>query len=224
MAYLSLITDWLVGASSQIIYNVVIAFLLVVLGVALGFLAKGIIMSLLRGVKLDELVSKLHIGDVFGKLSVSEVFADIVEIAIIIAFTAQALAFLGWELIADALSSVLAWIPGVIAALVIFLVFYAIGKGVQTRMEATAADWNTKLAPVAMVAITFFGAVVALDQIGLDTSLIRQAVLILLFGVALAFALAVGIAAGFGLKDEASELVRSMTGTKRKRAARSKKR
>lgn len=212
MSYLNIVMDWLIGASSQILYNAIIAFLLISLGVALGFLVKGILMHVLRGVKLDEFVNKVHIKDVFGKLSVSEVFADIAEIAIIITFTVQALSVLGWVLIADALATVLYWIPGVIAALVIFLVFYALAKSVQLRMLHSDASWNVRLAPIVMGFITFFGAIVALDQIGLDTSLIKQALLILIFGLALAFALAVGIAAGFGLKDEAAQLVRTVSG------------
>lgn len=207
--------DWFATVSSQIIFNVVIAFLLVTLGIALGFLVKGLIMGLLRGVKFDELVSKLHVNELFGKLSASELLADIAEVAIIIAFTVQALTVLGWDMIARALESVLYWIPGVLAGLLIFMVFYAIGRWVQVRMDESQGVAH-RLAPVVMGIIVFFGAVIALNQLGLNTALIEQAALILLFGFALAFALAVGIALGFGLKDDAHDFVKRFMGESKK--------
>jgi hypothetical protein len=227
MSYAVLFGEWLANAGSQILFNVVVAFLLVTLGIALAFLAKGLIVGLLRSVKFDELVSRLHVSDLFGKLAVSELLGDIAEVAIIIAFSVQALSYLGWELIARALESVLYWIPGVIAALFVFMIFYAIGRWVQIRMEASEGVAH-RFGPVAMGLIVFFGAIIALDQVGLNTALIQQAVLIVLFGFALAFALAVGIALGFGLKDDVHDYVRAKLGTKRtvgtrKRATKSTK-
>lgn len=214
MSYVALIGDWLVSAARNILYNVVIAFLLVALGVCLGYIVRGITMGLLRAVKFDELVRKLHIGGLFGKLRLSEVFADIFEIAIIIAFTVQALQTLGWQIIATALSSVLYWIPNAIAGLVIFVIVYAVGKYLETRMRESESDVLHRFASISFIVVAFFGAILGLDQLGIDTSLIKQAVLILIFGFALAFALAAGIAAGFGLKDEAADVMGKLVGTK----------
>ena len=213
--------EWLSVAGSQILFNVVIAFLLVTLGIALGFIVKGLIVGLLRSVKFDEFVSRLHVTELFGKLKISELLADIAEIAVIIAFTVQALTTLGWELIAGALESVLYWIPGVLAALLIFMIFYAIGRWVQIRLDETEGVAH-RLAPVAMGGIVFFGAIVALDQVGLKTDLVQQAVLIIIFGFALAFALAVGISLGFGLKDDVHDFVKDQLGSKRKSRKRKK--
>lgn len=219
MSYLLMFGDWFATVSSQIIFNVVVAFLLVTLGIALGFLVKGLIVALLRGVKFDELVSKLHISELFGKLKASELLGDIAEVAVIIAFTVQALTTLGWDMIARALESVLYWIPGVLAGLLIFMVFYAIGRWVQIRMDESQGVAH-RLAPVVMGIIVFFGAVIALDQLGFNTALIQQAALILLFGFALAFALAVGIALGFGLKDDAHDFVKRFAGSKPRKTPR----
>ena len=223
MSYTELFMDWLASASVAIIYNVVIAFLLITLGIALGFLVKRIFVGLLRKARFDDFVGKLHVSELFGKLRVSELFGEIIEIAIIITFTIQAFNVLGWELIANALSSLLYWIPGVVSALFIFMVFYAVGRWVQIRMDESQGVAH-RLAPVAMGIIVFFGGIMALNQIGVDTALIEQATLIIIFGFALAFALAVGIAVGFGLKDDVHDLFRRFFGSPKPQKRSSKKR
>lgn len=222
MTYAALIGDWLVSAARDILYNVVIAFLLVALGVCLGFIVRGITMAVLRAVKLDDFIRKLHLGGLFGKLRLSEVFADIFEIAIVIAFTVQALQVLGWQLIAGALSRVLYWIPNAIAGFVIFVIVYAVGKYIESRMQESESDVMHRFSSIVLLAVAFFGAILGLDQLGFNTSLLRQAVLIIIFGFALAFALAVGIAAGFGMRDEASDLMRKLVGTKPVRSSRAR--
>jgi hypothetical protein len=158
MSYLSVVAEWLSVAGAQILFNVVVAFLLIALGIALAFVVKGLVLSVLRGVKFDEFIGSLHISDLFGKLKASVLLADIAEVVIIIAFIVQALSYLGWDLIARALESVLYWIPGVLAGLVIFMVFYAIGRWVQTRIDEPPKASRTSFAPLVMGIIVFFGA------------------------------------------------------------------
>ena len=221
MSYASAFAEWLSVAGSHILFNVVFAFLLITLGIALGFLVKGLIMGVLKKAKFDEFVSRLHISEIFGKLKVSELLGDIAEVAIILAFSIEALTRLGWDMIAGALTSVLYWIPGVLAALLIFMVFYAIGRWVQIRIDHGEGVAH-RLAPVAFVAIVVLGAIMALDQVGLNTALIQQALLIVLFGFALAFALAVGIAVGFGMKDDVHDLISGWMGSKPQKRKRKK--
>ncbi|MFT4308992.1 MAG: hypothetical protein ACMXYL_00725 [Candidatus Woesearchaeota archaeon] len=216
--------DLFLNVLPELLFNVLIGLLIIFLGIALGFLAKKITMGLLKGLKFEKLMEQVKLSHAFGSISVSEVLADILEAVVIIAFLAQGLDQMGLYLLSGALTSLLGWVPMLLAGLLMLAVFYILAKYVESRIQASNLGNADNIAKYTFAAIIVIGAVVSLRQAGLNTAFIEQALLIVVFGFALAFALAVGISMGLGLKGDAKKLVSKTTKpATRKKAKRKKK-
>ena len=193
----------------QLVYNIAIALLLVILGIALAFIVKGIVVWILKLIKFEELITALKLHHLFGNLTVSEVIGDVVEALIILSFIIQALVTLNLMLVANALMSFMLWVPNLLAGFLVFILFFILAKFVEGIILGSGHVHSEKVAMYTNVVILVFGGVTALRQMGFNTYLVDQVIIITVIGFALAFALAVGIGMGLGLKDEAQALVTS---------------
>jgi len=201
----------------KLAFNMLVGLLIIFLGIALGFLAKSIVMGILKGLKFEKLMEQVKLNHAFGKTSSTEIVADIVEAIVIISFLAEGLSYMGFGLLSGALLSLLAWIPYLIAGLLMFAVFFILAKYIEGKIHESKIKSADTVSKYAFGAILIIGAVVSLRQIGIETAFIEQALLIVIFGFALAFALAVGISMGLGLKGDAKKLLTKPTKSKSKK-------
>jgi len=207
----------------QIIFNIAVALLLVILGIALGFIVKSIVIWLLKLVKFEEIISAVKLHHLFGKLTVSQVVGDVVEALIILWFLIQGLYTLNLIIIANALMSFMYWVPNLLAGFLVFLLFFVLAKYIEGIILGSGHGHSEKVAMYTNIVILVFGGVTALRQMGFNTYLIEQVIIIVVIGFALAFALAVGIGMGVGLKDEASTFIASKKSSAAKSSSRKKR-
>ena len=198
----------------ELAFNILVGLLIIFLGIALGFLVKKIVMGILKGLKFEKLMEQVKLHHAFGKTSSTEIVADIAEALVILSFLVQGLHYMGFQILSSSLASVLAWTPYLIAGLVIFAVFFVLAKYIESRIQESKVKNSDSVSRYVFGAILTIGAVVGLRQIGIETGFIEQALLIVIFGFALAFALAVGISMGLGLKGDARKLVTNSTNSK----------
>ena len=119
--------------------------------------------------------------------------------------TLVAVDVLGIAALEDLVRSVWAYIPNVLAALLIFVVAGAIAGGVGGLVERTMGDTPTggivkTVAPVLVMAIAFF---MILDQLEIATTIVTITYAALIGAIALAMAIAFGL----GGRDVASRLL-----------------
>jgi len=125
-------------------------------------------------------------------------------IALVVAFDA-----LGLPAVSDVLRQLLLWLPNLVVALVA-LIIGGIAAGALSRIvrgaAAEAGLGNPDLlARIASIAVWTFAVIIAVNQIGIATTLVNT-----LFTAAIgAIALALGLAFGLGGRDTAGEIVRS---------------
>jgi hypothetical protein len=123
-------------------------------------------------------------------------------IALVVAFDT-----LGLPAVSGVLQQLLLWLPNLVVALVV-LVVGGLAAGALSRLvrgataQAGFANPDT-MATVAKVAVMGFAIVVAVNQLGIATTLINT----LLIGVVGAFALATGLAFGLGGRDRAAAML-----------------
>jgi hypothetical protein len=139
-----------------------------------GFLAQG-------GIERDT-------TDIFGIL----VYWLVIFAALVIAFNS-----LGLTYVTDLLGQVVRFVPKVLVALVIlaFGAYFAafVGGTVVTYCRNVGIQDADLLGKLAQYAIIVFVVLIALDQVSVGGEIIRQSFLIILGGIVLALALAVGI-------------------------------
>lgn len=190
----------------------ILAFALILLiGWFVASLIAKAVASVLRAVKFNELaaragftgfVQKMGVGtDASGFLAlIAKWFVRL--IVLVVAFDA-----LGLPAVSDVLRQMLLWLPNLVVAMVVLVVgglaADALGKVVRAATAQGGFTNPDLLGKIAKVAIWAFSIIVAVNQLGIATTLVNTMVMAT-FG---AVALALGLAFGLGGRDTAAELV-----------------
>lgn len=194
--------------------NLIGALLLLLIG---KFVAKGVhlgLVKILNLLKIETISKKIGlteaIKDIGLKIKVADIFGVLAYWIIYLVFILAAVEALGVSTISDIVEKLIAYLPNVIAALLVML----IGIVVASFSEKVVKQFKHGKV---LGRFTYFGIILlvvvsALEQIGIEISFFTDNVQILMAGVALAF----GLSFGLGTKDRAGELVDHFLDRKRK--------
>ena len=172
----------------------------------------GVVAGLLRAVRFNDLAQRSGFSGFVHNMGVqtdaSGVIATAVNwfvrlIVLVVAFDA-----LGLPAVSQVLQQLLLWLPNLVVALMVLVIGGLIANaayGVVRGATAEAGFGNADLlATLARFAVWAFAIVIAVNQIGIATTLVN----ILFMGVVGALALGFGLAFGLGGRDTAAEIVR----------------
>ena len=194
----------------------ILAYLPVLLG-ALVILIVGWIVAkairrlvdwLLKTARFDTLADKAGVSGILRKgdlkISPREVVSGLVYWLVIIMVLVMVVNALGLPKASDVLASLFAYVPKVIAALLVLVVAMFLASFVSGIVRTAAGNANLPkpeiFAGVSRWAIIIFAATIALEQLGIAPLLVTTTFNIILGGVCLALALAFGL----GGKDAAA--------------------
>jgi Conserved TM helix len=186
------------------------AVVLIVGWIISSLLARGV-QALLHAVKFNDLARRSGFADFVHKMGVKDdssgVIANIVKwfvrlIALVVAFDT-----LGLPAVSNVLQQLLLWLPNLVVALVVLVIGGLAAKALSQLVRGASAEAGftnpDMLATVASVAVWGFTIVVAVNQLGIATSLINT----MLVGVVGALALAFGLAFGLGGRERAAQML-----------------
>jgi hypothetical protein len=172
----------------------------------------GLTARLLRLVRFNDLAERSGLSGFVRNMGVytdaSGVMATVVNwflrlIVLVVAFDA-----LGLAAVSDVLRQFLLWIPNLFVALVVLviagLLANVVYRLVRGAMAEAGFDHPEMLGTIARFAVWAFGIVIAVNQIGVATTLVNT----LFMGIVAALALGFGLAFGLGGRDTAGEIVR----------------
>jgi hypothetical protein len=186
------------------------AVVLIVGWIISSLLARGV-QALLHAVKFNDLARRSGFADFVHKMGVrddaSGVIAGIVKwfvrlITLVVAFDT-----LGLPAVSNVLQQLLLWLPNLVVALVVLVIGGLAAKALSQLVRGASAEAGftnpDMLATVTRVAVWGFTIVVAVNQLGIATTLINT----LLVGLVGALALAFGLAFGLGGRDRAAQIL-----------------
>jgi len=189
------------------------AVVLIVGWIISSLLARGV-QALLHAVKFNDLARRSGFADFVHKMGVKSdsagVIAEIVKwfvrlITLVVAFDT-----LGLPAVSNVLQQLLLWLPNLIVALVVVVIGGLAAKALSQLVRGASAEAGFSnpdmLATVTRVAVWSFTIVVAINQLGIATTLINT----ILIGLVGGFALAFGLAFGLGGRDRAAQLIDTM--------------
>jgi hypothetical protein len=188
--------------------------LILIVGWIVAKAIKRVIDWLLKVVRFDTLADKAGVSEFLRKgdlgISAREVVSGIVYWLIIIMVLVMAVDALGLPKASDILASLFAYIPKVIAALLVLVVamFLAgfVSGIVRLAAENAKLPKSELLAGISRWAIIIFAATIALEQLGIAPLLVTATFDIILGGICLALALAFGL----GGKDAAARYLEEL--------------
>lgn len=186
---------------------------IIIVGWLLASLIEKAVAAVLRTIRFNELAKRSGLADFVSKMGVGADSAGLLGavvkwfirlIALVVAFDA-----LGLPAVSDVLRQLLLWLPNVVVALVVLVIGGLVASALSNVVRAAAAESSLGnpdlLAKVASVLVWSFATVVAVNQIGIATTLVNT----LFMAVVGAVALALGLAFGLGGRETAAEIVRN---------------
>lgn len=216
------ITNWsdamiasLAGAASMFFAAVprLIGFaIILIVGWIIASLIEKAVAALLRAVRFNVLAESSGLAGFIQKSNMKDDAAGTIGliakwfvrlIALVVAFDA-----LGLVAVSEILHQLLMWLPNLVVALVVLVIGGIAASALSNVVLGAATEGEVErpdfLAKIARYAVWAFAIMVAINQLGIATSLIN----ILLMAAAGAVALALGLSFGLGGRDTAAMIVR----------------
>lgn len=187
--------------------------IVLLIGLIIASIVKQLLLQLFRVVKLDSLLANYGVPATKGAEAVSwtNILAELARWFIIIVFLVPTADIWGLSQFVALLNNFLAFIPTIIVAVLILLVGFVVGRLVYDLLLASVHGVSREsartIAVVGKYAVIVFAVLIALNQLGIASDLIR----ILFGGIVASVALAAGLAFGLGGKDVARELLVKLT-------------
>jgi hypothetical protein len=174
------------------------ALAILIVGWVIARAIRGTIDWLLKIVRFDTLADKAGVSEILRKgdlkISAREVVSGIVYWLIIIMVLVMAVDALGLPKASDVLAGLFAYVPNVIAALLVLVVAMFLASFVSGIVRTAAGNANLPkpeiFASISRWAIIIFAATVSLEQLGIASLLVTTTFNIILGGICLALALA----------------------------------
>jgi hypothetical protein len=186
---------------------------IVVVGWIISSLIERGVAMILRTVKFNVLAGRAGLSDFVDKMGANTDPAGLIGqvvkwfirlIALVVAFDA-----LGLPAVSDVLRQLLLWLPNVIVALVVLVIGGLAARALSNIVRGAASEGGLDnanfLAKLSSVMVWAFAIVVAVNQIGIATTLVNT----LFMAFVGALALGVGLSFGLGGRETAAQIVRS---------------
>ena len=186
---------------------------IIIVGWIVASVIEKAIAAILRTVKFNELAQRSGFANFVqktgGGTDSSGMIGTVVKwfvrlVALVVAFDA-----LGLPAVSDVLRQLLMWLPNVVVALVVLVIAGLAANALSGLVRGAATEGGLGnpdlLGKVASGLIWAFGVVVAVNQIGIATTLVNT----LFMAVVGALALALGLSFGLGGRETAAQIVRN---------------
>jgi len=198
-----------------------IAFLLIiVIGWFISSLVAKAVAAVLRKLKINQLFDRMGFADLSRKMGSetdsAQIIADVVKWLIRVVVLVVAFAALGIPAFSVLLTQLLLWLPNLAVAIVVLIVGGLVANALAQIVRGATTEAGFKnpgvLANVARGAIWAFAIVIAVNQVGIASTLVNT----LFMGFVGAVALAAGLAFGIGGKELAGQLLEKWYGKSKK--------
>ena len=183
--------------------------------VIIAFLATKVFLWVVRKglskTNIDRWSEKLNETEIFGNTTVNIVLTNVIlgviKWFLIIVFIMAGSEMFGLTAVSDAIKSFFAYLPKLLTALVIFVAGVYVGttvkKAVNSMFKSLEISGGNLVGNIAFYLIVVFLSITALDQAGIDTSVIKSNLTLVIGSVLLAFTIAFGL----GAKDVVQRLL-----------------
>jgi small-conductance mechanosensitive channel len=188
--------------ASDFLPMIVMALVILIVGWLLAKLVSAGLRRGLKAIKFDEILEKVQVDKLLSRikpgLSPAKIVAKLVYWVLMLVVVTAIADVLGWTMVTEGIAEFFAYLPTLLVALVLFIVGIYIADLVRTMVHTACntigISGASVIANIVYYVLFIFVAITAMNQAGIDTSLITSNVTIILGSILLAFALSYGIA------------------------------
>jgi len=191
------------------IYKDIIASLPTVLGF-IGFVIVAwvfikvflwIIRKALNKTRIDEWSKKLNETEIFGNTTINIVLTNVIlgvlKWFLILVFVMAGSGIFGLDTVSDGITSFFAYLPKLLTALAIFVAGVYLGtvakKAINSMFKSLEISGGNLVGNIAFYLIVIFLSITAFDQAGIDTTIIKSNLTLVIGSVLLSFSIAFGL-------------------------------
>lgn len=167
--------------------TIFLAIILVAVGIFLANLACALLSAVLVASNLDAKVNAIIGGK--KTINLSKIIVEVVKYLIIVLFVVQALASLNLGVLSNVGVAIIAYLPNVLAALIVAIAAFIGYRVVENKLGEKCAACATATKAAIVVVASFF----ILSQLGIASTLVNSAFIIILGAAGVAAALAFGL-------------------------------
>ena len=191
--------------------SIIGAVVVFAIGIILAFWAKKLIIEVLRIAQFEKLTKTAGIDSYLAKADIKMTFTEllgtVVEWLVILVFFLAVVEILGLSVVSQVLIGVIAFIPNLLAAVLILATGYIVAGLVDGIVRGTLAsvdhDIAKPLGKLARWVIILIALFAAIDQLGIAQGLIAT----FFQGLTYTVVLVVGLGVGLGAKDLVSKVL-----------------
>ena len=191
--------------------GLVAALLIIILGYFISLLLGYVAKFVLRKLGADKILGKVKAPVSLQDFSVSGITGRLVKWYVFIIFLGEAAGILNLGVLSELFTRFVLWLPQLIVAMMAvfvgFIVAYYVGHVIEADIKLKGAR---TMAKVFEYVILFIAFVIALEQIGIQVDLLKNAFLLVLGALSFGVALAIGLSFGLGLKGNAAKMFADM--------------
>ena len=169
--------------------GIIVAALIIGIGCVIAKFAGQIVSRLIAATGVDVKLTELTDGKM-SKFVLSKVVGVVVQVVLILFFVAEGLDVLGLTILSVISATIIAYLPSVLAAVVILVVAVFASRIVEKAMRKSGLAAYTLLVKIAIFVIAAF---MGLNQLGIAATIVNSAFILILAALAVAFAVAFGI-------------------------------
>lgn len=185
--------------------RVLLALLLLIAALVVAKVVERVLRTVMTRLRFDTLVERVGIDQAIQRIGVREslnqVVPRIVYYLLLILFAKTAADSMGLVAISDAIGAFMAYLPNIVAALLILVLGSTAaqfaGRAVAESATNSGIEFAGSLGSVVSGTLMFVLGIMAISQLQIDTEIIRVVTAAVLAGMALAF----GLAFGLGSRD-----------------------
>lgn len=217
--------EWLnliVGPFQQLLSTILIklpamlaALLLLLVGMVVARGLRTAVEKFLKFIHVDEYTDKIKLNELLSRLGFGRspvfVIGFLIYWLIILVFLVSAANAVELTVVSQLLQQFVLFVPKLISAVLVvaggLLLGHFLGEVVRNAATANKIQGAVGLSKVASFVVVVFAVIMALEQIGIDTTIITSSVQIILAAIGLGLAIAFGL----GGKDAAADIIRNFT-------------
>lgn len=198
---------------ADVIPNVIGAILILIIGWIITKIVLIILKRVLKLTKVDRVTELINEKDLFGttdlKFNVSGVITGFVKWILYLVFLIVASDIMDWRIVSIEIGNLLRYLPKLFSAIALLMIGLYIAnflkKAIFGLFESFDLAGSKLVSNLVFYVIAVIIVITALNQAGIDTSVITNNVTIILA----AFLAAIAIGFGFGSKEVVADLLRS---------------
>jgi len=194
--------------------NFLAAIIVFIVGWIISVWIKKLIVKILNALRIDKFFERSGWREALEKaeikVSVSDFCGEIIKWILVIIFLMASVEIVGLSQFSEFLGKILAWLPNLIAGVIIFIVAVVaadiLGKITKASAKKIGTTYLGIVEGIVKVSIYVFAVFAILLQLGIAKELVNA----IIYGVIFALSLGFGLAFGLGGKDAVAKFIEDL--------------